>query len=138
MAEMGSPEEHPFIADLNVVYPHAAALDRPARLAVRRRETRADKRFEQPDSRLDVALGDRNCREPRIARSFLESTACRFGRGLGGLPPVQQRRRLCRELLLRLIDLRSSEPFQPLDLLERKSSEQPQKSPDVGILCVAP
>src|SRR2546425_3762858 len=102
-----------------VVDARAAALDQPAGLAVRGRQTGTDEKLEGgKTARQDVARQGQ-LRQLAAGTARLEDLARGLGRRLRGGAAVAQRGRLGRQQLLRLIDLSIAQFFELRDLSER-------------------
>src|SRR3546814_4424037 len=99
------------------------------RLLVRAREAECAQRVEEAKPlrrRRDLRQVAADMPFFKGLRGGLGGRARRFG-------AAAHRRRLVREDLLRLVDLRAFERFQPRDLVERQVGEQPQEPPDGAV-----
>ena len=75
-----------------------------------------------PSPASSTARGTSHGRQTLGERALLEGLARRLGRRCGGFAAVQERRRLGRQHLLRLVDLGAVERFEPRDLVQAAAS----------------
>ena len=136
--DVGRGEQRLLVDHRLVVDAQAAALNLPARLAVGLDQPRLHERRQHADAACKF-----RCASSTVGRPSAEapcSNVC--ARGLGGrlglLAPVQQRRRLGRQRLLRLVDLGALQRGELGDLGQRQRRVELQEALDVGVLGVAP
>ena len=106
--EIAEAERGTLVRNHHVVDTQAPGLDLPAGLARRGHQPRLDEGGEHADAGFDLVPRDRDAQQVGGKRAFLEGLARGFGRGLGRLAAMDDRRDLGGEDLLRLCLLYTS------------------------------
>src|SRR5262245_50975827 len=111
------------IGDADVVDADRVVGNRAAHLSIRGGKASLHKQRRQTDSAFEIGVRNRDRRQPAVTATLLERLPCSVGSGIGGILAMQQRCRLVGENLLRLVDLGTSQPLEPRDLVEGQLGE---------------
>ena len=138
VAQQISANQKPFLGDRDIIDLRATTPDQAPSLRVAGSQAGNREQPERRNTGLKLRRRHRHARQIGRGLAFFKCSASGFSGEHSLFRTVGQGRRFGRQDLLRLIDVRAVQCFEPADLRQRQVGEQPQKSADVTILGVAP